>query len=324
MKIIIAGGSGHVGAVLLRTFAHEDAETVVLSRTENPIPHATRVVVWDGETLGDWSREIDGADVVINLAGRSVDCRYHAKNLVEMLESRLRSTSVIGEAIAAARKPPAVWLQAGTATIYAHRFDAPNDEATGIIGGEEPHAPPKWNASVAIARAWEEALDRAETPRTRKVMMRTAMVMSIDAGSVFDVLAKLARRGLGGTIGNGRQYVSWVHEDDFAQAVKWLIAHEEMAGPVNIAAPHPLPNRHFMRELRAACHRGWGLPTPNWMLEIGCWLLRTESELVLKSRRVISGRLAAAGFNFEYPNWDDAVRDLSKRDPCNLTTNRHE
>ena len=167
MKIIIAGGSGHVGAVLLRAFANKDTETVVLSRAVRPITNATRVVEWDGETLGDWRHEIDGADVVINLAGRSVDCRYHAQNLVEMLESRLKSTSVIGTAIRAARKPPRVWLQAGTATIYAHRFDAVNDEATGTIGGEEPGAHPKWNASVAIARAWEEALTRADTPHTR-------------------------------------------------------------------------------------------------------------------------------------------------------------
>ena len=144
-------------------------------------------------------------------------------------------------------------------------------------------------------------------------MMRTAMVMSADAGSVFDVLAKLARRGLGGTIGNGKQYVSWVHAHDYTRAVQWLIAHDEVNGAVNIAAPHPLPNREFMRELRVACGQRWGLPAPNWLLEIGCWLLRTESELVLKSRRVIPGRLATAGFNFEYPNWEVAVRDLSYR-----------
>lgn len=313
MKTIIAGGRGHVGAVLLRAFAAKGIETVVLSRSTRPIKNATRVVEWDGETLGDWQHEIDGADVVINLAGRSVDCRYHARNLADMLESRLRSTSVIGEAITAARKPPTVWLQAGTATIYAHRYDAANDETAGIIGGNEPGSPPKWNASVGIARAWEVALERAETPHTRKVMMRSAMVMSADKGSVFDVLATLARRGLGGTIGDGKQFVSWVHEDDFVKAVGWLIKHDEFEGAVNIAAPEPLPNRDFMRILREACGRTWGLPTPNWLLEIGCWALRTESELVLKSRRVVSGRLANSGFEFAYEKWDDAVRDLVER-----------
>lgn len=313
MKIVIAGGSGHVGAVLLRAFEKEGVETVVLSRSLNPIINATRVVQWDGATLGDWRHEIDRADVVINLAGRSVDCRYHATHLAEMLESRLRSTSVIGEAIRRANRPPKVWLQAGTATIYAHRFDAANDEATGIIGGDEPNSPPKWNASVAIARAWEEALERAETPHTRKVMLRSAMVMSADSGSVFDVLAKLARRGLGGTIGNGKQFVSWVHEEDFARAVEWLIEHDEISDAVNIAAPNPLPNEAFMRDLRTASGRGWGLPTPAWLLEIGCWLLRTESELVLKSRRVIAGRLRQAGFKFAYPSWVDAAKELASR-----------
>lgn len=314
MKIVIAGGRGHVGAVLLRAFHAKKAEVVVLSRSTRPIHNASRVVQWDGESLGDWRQEIDGADVVINLAGRSVDCRYNTKNLAAMLESRLRSTSVIGEAIQAASRPPKVWLQAGTATIYAHRYDAPNDEATGIIGGDESEAPPKWKASVAIARAWELALDRAETPHTRKVMMRSAMVMSADQGSVFDVLAKLARRGLGGTIGDGKQFVSWVHEDDFANAVNWLIERDDFEGAVNIAAPEPLPNREFMRELRDACRRGWGLPAPEWLLEIGCWALRTESELVLKSRRVIAGRLMNSGFEFAYPKWGDAARALRRKE----------
>lgn len=313
MKTIIAGGRGHVGAVLLRAFAAKGIETVVLSRSTRPIKNASRVVKWDGETLEAWRHEIDGADVVINLAGRSVDCRYNAKNLAEMLASRLRSTSVIGEAIAAARKPPAVWLQAGTATIYAHRYDAANNETTGIIGGDEPGSPPKWNASVGIARAWELALERAETPHTRKVMMRSAMVMSADKGSVFDVLATLTRRGLGGTLGDGKQFVSWVHEDDFAKAANWLIEHDEIKGAVNIAAPEPLPNREFMRILREACGRTWGLPAPNWLLEIGCWALRTESELVLKSRRVVSGRLSNSRFEFTYKKWHDAARDLAGR-----------
>jgi len=220
---------------------------------------------------------------------------------------------VIGQAIRSAKRPPQVWLQTGTATLYAHRFEAANDEATGIIGGKEPNSPPKWNASIAIARAWEEALERSETPSTRKVMLRSAIIMSADSGRVFDVLAKLARRGLGGTIGNGKQFVSWVHEDDFSAAVTWLIEHDEVAGAVNIAAPNPLPNKEFMRDLRRAGGREWGLPTPIWLLEIGCWLLRTESELVLKNRRVIAGRLMQAGFKFAYPHWGDAAQELANR-----------
>ena len=312
MKIIIAGGSGHVGAVLRRGLARPDRELVVLSRSDKPLPDANRVVAWDGETLGDWAAEIDGADVVINLAGRSVDCRYHARNLAEMMESRLRSTTVIGRAIARAKKPPRLWLQASTATIYAHRFDAPNDEIDGILGGDEPDAPPKWTASIAIARAWEEAAEAIPTPGTRKVLLRSAMTMSPDRGSVFAVLSRLARGGLAGTIGDGRQFVSWIHEDDFTCAIEWLITHEDLAGPINLCAPHPLPNREFMGGLRAACDRRFGLPTPVPLLEIGCWLLRTESELVLKSRRVLPRRLLESGFTFTYPNWHDAARDLAK------------
>ena len=311
MKIILAGGRGHVGAVLRRSMAR-DHELVVLSRISTPLGNAARVVTWDGETMGDWTEELDGADVVINLAGRSVDCRYHARNLAQMLESRLKSTTAIGRAIALARRPPRVWLQASTATIYAHRHEAPNDELTGRIGGSEPGAPQKWNASVAIALAWEEALAMAATPFTRKVALRSAMTMSRDHGSVFDVLARLARRGLGGTIGTGQQYVSWIHEDDFVDAIRFIIEHDELSGAVNLAAPEPLRNRDFMTALRKATGRGWGLPTPRAILEIGCWLLRTESELVLKSRRVVPRRLLEAGFSFRHPSWPEAALDLAK------------
>ncbi|MCF3651439.1 epimerase [Synoicihabitans lomoniglobus] len=310
MKVIIAGGSGHVGAVLRRKFATVDHEVVVLSRRARAATGGCRVVPWDGRTVGDWTQEVDGADVVINLAGRSVDCRYGAKNLGEMLESRLWSTTAIGRAIAQAARPPRVWLQAATATIYAHRFDAANDEASGIIGGDEPSAPPKWNASVAIARAWEEAVDTVETPHTRKVILRSAMVMSRDRGSVFDVLATLARRHLGGTIGDGRQFVSWIPEHDFATAIQFLIDRADIAGAINVCAPNPLPNAAFMRDLRTAVNRRWGLPTPGPLLELGCWALRTESELVLKSRRVVPGRLQAAGFEFTHPTWSGAAQAL--------------
>ncbi len=220
MKIIIAGGSGHVGAVLLRGLAGPNREIVVLSRSTKADVGEPRVVIWDGDSLGNWTGEIDGADVVINLAGRSVDCRYHARNLAEMMDSRLKSTTAIGKAIATAKRPPRLWLQASTATIYAHRFDAANDEIDGMLGGEEPGAPPKWNASIAIARAWEEAAQSIPTTHTRKVLLRSAMTMSADQGSVFAVLSRLARWGLGGTIGNGAQYVSWIHEDDFTWAIE--------------------------------------------------------------------------------------------------------
>lgn len=272
-----------------------------------------RVVPWDGRTLGDWAAEIDGADVVINLAGRSVNCRYHTKNRREIMDSRLDSTRIIGRAIAQAARPPAIWLQASTATIYAHRFDAPNDEATGILGGNEPDAPDTWRFSIEVATAWERACDEAVTPGTRKVLMRSAMVMSPDRGGIFDTLYRLVRRGLGGPAASGRQYVSWVHDRDFIAAVRFLIARDDLAGPVNIASPNPIPYEEFMRILRRAASVPIGLPATRWMLEIGAFLMRTETELVLKSRRVVPGRLLAAGFGFAFPDWPTAAADLCRR-----------
>jgi len=197
-----------------------------------------------------------------------------------------------------------------TATIYSHRYDAPNDEATGIIGGAEKDAPDSWRFSIEVAKAWEVAAAERETPGTRKVLMRAAMVMSPDRGGIFDTLLCLVRFGLGGAAAGGRQYVSWIHHEDFARAVLWLIDHDEMEGAVNVAAPHPLPYRDFMAALRSAWGISIGLPATAWMLEIGTFMLRTESELVLKSRRVVPGRLLNAGFVFQCPEWPAAAREL--------------
>lgn len=314
MKVVIPGGSGQVGAILKRAFAARGDEVVVLSRRPGAGPGAgPRVVDWDGRTLGPWAAAIDGADAVINLAGRSVDCRYTEANLRAMLTSRVDSTRVVGAAIAQAKRPPRVWLQMSTATIYAHRFDAANDEATGILGGDEPDAPAYWRRSVDIARAWEAALADAEVPATRRVALRTAMVMSPDRGGIFDVLLRLTRWGLGGPVGGGRQYVSWIHEVDLVRAVDLLIARDDLAGPVNLAAPHPLPQRDFMAALRRAWGAPIGLPATRWMAEIGAFFLRTDTELLLKSRRVVPGRLREAGFSFSYPRWEEAAAELVGR-----------
>jgi uncharacterized protein (TIGR01777 family) len=310
MKIVIPGGSGQVGTMVARAFHKDGHDVVVLSRRLRPAPW--RVTLWDGVSLGAWSAEVDGADVVINLTGRSVNCRYTAANRREILDSRVRSTRVVGEAIAQAHRPPRVWLQASTATIYAHRYDAPNDEATGIIGGTEADAPSAWTFSIDVARAWEAAFAEAKTPATRKVALRSAMTMSPDAAGVFDTLLALVRFGLGGQIGNGRQFMSWVHEEDFVRAVRWLIEHEEIDGIVNIASPNPLTNVEFMRAMRDAWGIRVGLPAPEWLLEIGTMVLRTESELVLKSRRVVPRRLIEHGFVFAHPHWADAARDLCR------------
>ncbi len=312
-NIVLAGGSGQVGAVLTRDFLERGHRVVILSRGAPRKEGQLEYVHWDGATLGTWKNHIDGSSVVINLAGRSVNCRYNQNNRREIFESRVNTTRVLGEAIAQAKQPPHVWLQSATATIYAHRYDAANDETTGIIGGNEPGAPDTWNFSIDVAKAWEATFDQAVTPHTRKVALRSAMVMSPDKGGVFDVLSGLARVGLGGAMGDGQQFVSWVHDLDFIRSIHFLLEHEEISGAINIASPNPLPNKEFMSMLRGAVGSRFGLPSANWMLEIGAFFLQTETELVLKSRRVVPQRLLEAGFVFEQPDWNRAARDLAQR-----------
>lgn len=311
MKIVIPGGSGQVGTLLARAFHDRGDEVVIFSRDERPMPWS--VIAWDAETIGPWAAAIDGSDVVINLAGRNVNCRYNDTNRREIMDSRVRSTEIVGEAIAAAKVPPKVWLQASTATIYAHRYDAANDDIDGIIGGEEPDVPASWRFSIDVAKAWERAANDANTPHTRKVLMRSAITLSPDRNGIFDVLLSLVRRGLGGTAGNGKQYISWIHDVDFVRSVYWLIEHEELSGAVNLAAPEPLPNKEFMRILRDAWGARIGLPATEWMLAAAAVLMQTETELILKSRRVVPRKLTESGFKFEFPDWSSAAADLCRR-----------
>jgi uncharacterized protein (TIGR01777 family) len=300
MKVVIAGGSGFLGRILAGALRERGDQVVVLSRRPASAPDpGVRVVAWDGRSVGAWADQLDGADAVVNLAGRSVNCRYSAANLRAMMSSRVESTRAVGAAIARSAAPPRVWLQMSTATIYAHRFDAPNDEASGRIGGDEPGQPPEWKASVEIALAWERALCEAATPRTRKVALRTAMVMGPEPGGVFSLLLRMTRLGLGGPIAGGRQFVSWIADRDFVRASLFLLARDDLAGPVNLAAPSPLPQRDFMAAIRAAAGVPIGLPATAWMAELGALLLRTETELLFKSRRVVPGRLREAGFRFD-------------------------
>jgi uncharacterized protein len=313
MKIVIPGGTGQIGNVLCRSFAAAGDEVVVLTR--HPRPHSgCRSVYWDGKTLCDWTRELEDADVVINLAGKSVNCRYGKENRREILDSRVHSVRAIHAALENAKNPPRVWLQAATATIYAHRFDAANDEFTGIIGGAEPGAPETWRFSIDVAKAWEAAVTEAKPlPRTRTVIMRSAMTMSPDRDGIFAHLLGVVRFGIGGRTGSGRQFMSWIHEYDFVRAVRYLIDNDDLSGVVNICSPNPLPNSEFMRELRRAWGMKFALPTPRWMLEIGTFLMRTESELVLKSRRIVPARLLQYGFKFQFPYWLDAAEELCAR-----------
>jgi uncharacterized protein len=316
MRIVMPGGSGLVGRMLAGFFQERGHHVTVLTR--GPFTAPWQTVHWDGMHLGEWVETLEGADVCINLAGRSVNCRYNARNRQAIYRSRIESTRLVGRAIAGLANPPRVWMNASTATIYRDARERDMDEATGELGGYETvdgrrPAPDAWNFSVQVAKDWESTFFWARTPQTRKTALRTSIVFSPVPGSAFAIFSRLARVGLGGTQGNGRQYVSWIHEEDFARAVEFLIAHEEMEGAVNLAAPHPLPNREFMAALRAAWDMPNGLWAPAAVIEIASFLMRTESELVLKSRRVVPGRLLAAGFEFRFPEWAEAAEDLVRR-----------
>jgi uncharacterized protein len=324
LRIVLPGGEGHLGRLLARRLSGLGHEVITLTRNSrssaansqnasagNPQPWKT--VFWDGRTRGAWEESLEGADVLINLAGRSVDCRYNARNREEILQSRVLSTTVLGEAIQKMKRAPRVWLNASTATIYRHSYDREMDEATGEIGGAEPDAPLGWRFSLQVAQLWEEAFFSSQTPDTRKVAMRTAMVMSSAPGGIFEVLLRLVGTGMGGAWGSGRQYMSWIHEEDFLRAVEFLIQHEDISGVVNLAAPIPLPNVEFMAALRSAWGVRLGLPAREWMLAVGAFFLRTETELLLKSRRVIPGILHKNGLEFCYPEWQLAARDLVSR-----------
>src|SRR6266849_8530002 len=246
-RLVIAGGSGFIGRLLGKSLVEGDFEVVVLTRSPDAAATPLHKVQWDGCTLGDWAGEIEGADALVNLAGRSVNCRYSERNRREILESRIQSTRVLGEAVSRCRHPPRVWLNASTATIYKHTFDREMDEATGEIGAT-PEA--KDEFSIEVARAWEETLDEAPTPVTRKVALRTAMVFAASKGGVYRTLRGLTRWGLGGAIAGGRQFISWIHEIDFCHSVEWLINRDDFNGPVNLASPNPIPQREMMRIIR--------------------------------------------------------------------------
>jgi uncharacterized protein (TIGR01777 family) len=307
-KIIIAGGSGFLGTALARTFVARGDEVFVLTRSPHSRTDGAKDIAWDAKTLGDWASLIDGADVVLNLTGKSVDCRYTEKNRRVIIDSRVDSTRVVGEAIARCQNQPRLWLNASSATLYKHDPAQPADES----GPTGATAEAKDEFSIEVIRQWERALDEARTPRTRKVALRIAMVFGRQSG-VFPVLRRLARLGLGGKLGCGRQFVSWIHEEDFCRAIEWITEHDDLIGPINLVAPNPLTNAEMMRLVRKECGAPFGLPAAEWMLEIGAFFLRTETELIIKSRRVVPGKLLTSGFRFHFPTLEDALRNLQQR-----------
>ncbi len=304
-KIVLAGGSGFLGKILVEHFSGE--EVVVLSRNSRAESSA-RVVYWDGRTLASWTDELEGADVVINLSGRSVDCRYTPKNRQLIMDSRVDSTRVLGEAIARCSQAPEVWINLSTATIYKHRYGEAHGELNGEIGASaEAHD----LFSIEVAQAWEKAFSEAHTPETRKITLRSAMVLGHRAG-VYPVLRRLTRLGLGGTMADGKQWVSWIHEFDCCAAVDWLIAHKTAHGVYNLSAPNPIRNAAMMGVFRKAFGVPFGLPSSLWMLTVGAFFMRTEIELVIKSRKVVPTRLLEEGFSFQFEHFADAITQLSQ------------
>ncbi|HEX3628296.1 MAG TPA: TIGR01777 family oxidoreductase [Verrucomicrobiae bacterium] len=307
-KVVIAGGSGFLGRALATYFLKRGYAITVLTRSPKPSDDTIRQIAWDARNAGDWTHELEDSVAVINLTGRSVNCRYHERNRMLILESRVQSTRVIGQAIAKCKTPPPIWLNASTATIYKHTFGPAWDES-----GEIASMPEAKDAfSIEVATAWERAFNEAQTPATRKIAMRAAMVLGRDKNSVFPMLRRLTRLGLGGKMCSGRQFVSWIHENDFCRAVQWLMTHEELRGVVNIAAPHPVTNGEMMKSFRDTCRMTFGLPTAEWMLDIGAFFLRTETELIIKSRRINPRRLVESGFEFDFQFLGAALEDLNR------------
>lgn len=301
-KLVIAAANGFIGRELIKYF--KEYEIVALVRNIKPGNDANqnnlRYVQWDGKTIGPWANEFEGATAVINLAGRSVNCRYTEKNKAEIFSSRLDSTKVIGQAINHCKKAPGVWINAGSATIYRHSTDRQMTEANGEFHND---------FSVQVCQAWEKTFHETETPRTRKLFLRISIVLG-KWGGVFATLKKLTKLGLGGKHASGEQMVSWIHIEDLCRSIEFLIGKEQLEGIFNCAAPNPIKNKLFMQTLRKKLKMPFGLPQPKWMLAIGTWIMRTEKELVLKSRNVIPERLIINGFEFKYKTIDEAMEDL--------------
>lgn len=290
-KIVLAGGTGFLGSFLASKFRENGYEVLIISRNNGD-------VAWkDREALVS---SLEGADAVINLAGKSVDCRYSEPNKREILASRIETTKAIGRAIQKCSHPPKVWINSSTATIYRHAEDRAMTESDGEIGT---------GFSVNVAQQWEKSFFDFTLPATRQVALRMAIVLGKDGGAMRP-LERLTRLGFGGKQGKGSQRFSWIHIEDVYQIILFLMEHDTLNGVFNCSSPHPVTNQMFMQGLRNALHKKIGLPSPEWLLEIGAVLIRTETELILKSRWVVPDRLLKSGYEFAFPSLDKAFEDI--------------
>lgn len=301
-KIVIAGGSGFLGNCLIDHYSKTNDQVVILTRAERSQTEKAEYVHWDGKTIGPWTATLENCDVLINLNGKSVDCRYTKKNKALIYSTRLDATAVLGQAIQQATNPPKLWINSASATIYRHSLDKAMDEYMGEMGT---------GFSVDVCQKWEHVFNSFTLPSTRKVIIRTSIVLGKKAGAL-QPLQRLARLGLGGPQGPGNQYFSWLHEDDFVSIIDFIAERNTMHGVYNLAAPNPVPNRQIMKAIRNAVGVPFGIPIPTWLLKFGAVLISTETELILKSRRVVSKRLSEAGYKFQFDTIEHAVNDLLK------------
>lgn len=299
-NIVIVGGNGFLGRCLTRFMIAHGWAVRVVARNKTGVAEGATYFLWDGVSEGDWMQAFEGAHAVVNLAGRTVNCRYNEKNKKQIFDSRTRTTELVGIAIQRANSPPRVWLNSSTATIYRHAEDKPQTDEEGELGT---------GFSVEVAKVWEKTFFE-NTVTVRKVALRTAIVMGDDPDTVFDVLAGLAKNYLGGKMGSGTQMVSWIHVEDFCRAILWFIENEEKQGSYNLSAPNPITNRELMQSMREYVDVAYGLPATKWMLEIGAFFMRTETELILKSRWVLPTRLQKEGFTFEYQTFDEVTESF--------------
>ncbi|MEO6177979.1 MAG: TIGR01777 family oxidoreductase [Flavobacterium circumlabens] len=298
-KLIIAAGTGFLGQSLLTHFKNKFEEIVILTRGQSKEIDGIKYVNWNAKTFSGWENELENTTVLINLAGKSVDCRYTKENKKEILLSRIESTKVLNKAVLQCANPPKHWLNSSTSTIYRFSLDREMDEVTGEIGND---------FSMNVAQSWEKSFFKTETPKTLKTALRTSIVLGKNGGALIPLKA-LAKMGFGGKQGKGNQLISWIHEADFARAIAFII-EKEITGIVNIVSPKPIENKNFMSLLRKAVGTSFGIPISETLLKFGSSIIRTEPELVLKSRNVIPKRLQENGFQFEFDTLEKTLKDL--------------